>query len=139
MSLPSYIYTRIYPPAPLGAIRLRGILFQSRSPKSFQSFKSQVDSPKSFQSFKSPVDSQPVYLYTCIPVYLDTWIPGPDGICDLIESWFPGARMWQVTLPWVYYLSPGPPRISLKNHQISSLSPGPSKIRKSVPKVNKGH
>ena len=32
-----------------------------------------------------------------------------------------------------------PLRESLKNHQISSLSPGPSKIRQSVPKVTKSH
>ena len=44
-----------------------------------------------------------------------------------------------VTLHWVYGLDLGPPRESLKNHQISSLLPRPSKITKSAHKVTKRH
>ena len=44
-----------------------------------------------------------------------------------------------VTLPWVCSLTLGPPRVPMKNHQISSLSPRPSKTRKSAPKVTKSH
>ena len=36
-------------------------------------------------------------------------------------------------------LNLGPPRVPLKNHHISSLPPGPLKIRKSAPRVTKRH
>ena len=59
------------------------------------------------------------------------------GIFDFELSTGPGDR--RVTTTWVYSLNSGPSRVSLKNHQNSSLSPGPSKVRKSEPKVTKRH
>ena len=54
-------YLSLYPPAPLGGHQAAKSMLQSACPKSFQSFKSQVDSQvfhSSFQAFKSQVDSQ---------------------------------------------------------------------------------
>ena len=138
-----YISKCIYPPAPAcqGPPGCEAFLPMT-VPKSFQSFKSQVDSPKSFQSFKSQVDSQVFHFQSAIsslPVWCQLLAVCRSAIWCLVVFFevVTGAREWGVTLTWVCTLNLGPPRVSLKNHRISSLSPGPSQIRKSAPKGTK--
>ena len=114
--------------------------------------------PKSFQSFKSQVDSQ---VFNWFP-----FISSPEVCncqfaslvsafrCLQISNWWfsscRSANWWLANLlldptdntfyhPPVYSLNLGPPRVPLKNHRISSLSQGPLKIRKSGPRVTKRH
>ena len=59
------------------------------------------------------------------------------GIFDFELSTGPGDQ--RLTTTWVCALNSGPSRASPQNHQISSLSPRPAKVRKSAPKVTKRH
>ena len=106
-------------------------MLQTACPKSFQSFKSQVDTQvfHSFPEFpvlQSAISSLPIW-YQLLAVCFDllTCLLDPTGD--------------PVTTPGVYHLNPGSPGVPLKNHHISSLSAGPVKIRKSAPRVTKRH
>ena len=70
------------------------------------------------------------------------------GICFLLSESLPTVLkanclvdLGTVPLPlsWACSLNPGPPRVSLKNHQISSLLQRPSETRKSHPRDLKSH
>ena len=82
-------------------------------------------------SLQLPVCSLPVWYLIEEASKLKT------GIFDFGVFLGPGTVPF--TTHWVYYLNTGPSRVSLKNHQISSLSPRPAKLRKSEPKVTKRH
>ena len=126
-----HIYMYIYPPAPRrGATRLRRVLFQSPCPKSFQAFQSQVDN-QVFHSF--PVISSPP-VCNCQFANL-VFANQQSGVCRSVYC----RPRTNVLPPPGYNLNLGPPRVSLKNHQISSLSPRPIKIRKSAPRITKRH
>ncbi len=103
-------------------------MLQSACPKSFQSFKSQVDNQvfihfHSFPILQSAISNLPIWyqlLADCLSAF----------ICLLEPTDNP------VTTLGVCPLSPGPPRVPLKNHHISSLPPGPNKNQK---KCTQGH
>ena len=130
ISIYIYIYIQIRRP-PLGGHQAAKSMLQTACPKSFQSFKSQVDS-QVFHSFPPPICNcrfaSLVSAFSCLQV-------SNLGFADL----FSRATEWRVCLNWVCTLNLGSPRVPLKNHQISSLSPRPSKIRKSAPRVTKRH
>ena len=61
------------------------------------------------------------------------------AVCYLLLTGLLYPTDKRVTPTLVYSLNPGSPRKPVKNHQISSLPPGPLKIRKSDPRVTKSH
>ena len=142
---------------PLGGHQAARRMLPSACPKSFQSFKSQVDSQvfhSFFQSFKSQVDSQVFHSFpvlqsaiSSLPIWYQLlavcWLTFSCSAISCLAYplfFFPlDPTMWRVTLTLVWCLNPGSPRAPLKNHHISSLSPGPLKIRKSGPRVTKRH
>jgi hypothetical protein len=116
-----YIYIYIYPPAPLGAIRLRRILLQLLFP-----------SPSGL-SITSPQSSFPVQVCKCQFTSLVSAFKGLQISNLVFGNCLLDPRDEPTTINLEGYLNLGPPREPLKNHQISSLSPGPSKIKKTSP------
>ena len=114
-----------------GATRLRRVCchLSVPSPSNHLNHKLTVKSSIHFQSFpilQSAISSLPVwYQLLAVCWYLLTCLLDPTE-CP-------------VTLARVYSLNLGSPRVPLKNHPISSLSPGPLKIRKSASRFTKKH
>ena len=127
-----YMYIYIYPPAPSGAIRLRRICCNLPVPSSLN-HKLTVKFSIHFNSF--PILQSAI---SCLPIWYQLLAVFRSAS---VSDWFlmvsGRAKKYPVTLPGVCNLNLGSPRAPLKNHHISRLSPGPLKIRKSVPRVSK--
>ena len=117
------LYTT-YPPAPLlGATRLRGICLQllSSSP-----FNHQLLFPNPFNPLNHLLPNL-VSPCSCLLI---------SNLCleTVYWTWDEG-----VTLIWACSLNVDPPAVFLRNHQISSLLPIPSKIREKQKQYPQGH
>ena len=97
----------VYPPAPLGATRLRRMVFSLQSCE--------------FCCLVACSCASVLQLASCILTS-----------CRML--W---PRDNRLTLARGWYLDPGAPTAPLKNHHILNLSPGLSEIRKSSPRVTK--
>ena len=128
----TYIYTYTYPPAPAcqgppGCEAYCSHLLIP-SPFNYLNHKLTVDFSIHFHSFsvlQSAIGCLPVCLsaFSCLLSAVVSCLVGHGPAC------YPNfARA----------LNPGSPRKPLKNHKISSLSPGPSKITKVIPGRPKG-
>ena len=129
-----YIYIYVYisaGPCLSGAIRLRRVCchLPVPSPSNHLNHKLTIVFSILFQSFP---------ILQCAISSLSIWYQLLT-VCYLLLTGLLNPMDSPVTLSGACALNPGSLRVPLKNHQISNLSPGPSKIRKGAPRVTKRH